>query len=633
MPFMLGCCGLSLVWVITCYLAIQWLALPAWSFAVSTVVSTSLCAALLWCLRGQLLRARHQLDGWEQDFQRFFEAHPNALWIYDPLTWQLLQDNAAAGHLLGRKVEPLRFDLRHLYLGDGPVSAQGLEGDHCFVRESGEAVRVRVRLTSCLHLGRRCGLLIATEAATAELGPAQPQTSLAAPFGHWQYSPDAHSSAALPGQAQGAFEPQIVLADREQVEQVRRQALASGPIAHEYRVQDAQGQVRQVLECIRVTEDAHSGQKTLHGTFMDIGDLHAAHKRASRQHLYERMVNGLPDGVVILRGEHVHFANDAARRMFRLQRSEGRTQFAQFIHPQERSREIDRKAALESGLIRESPLRQVRLLRIDGSEFEAEIIELLLDGPGQADVQLLIRDVSHTRRMQRELEDANKRLQALSQRLIEVQETERRQLAGELHDDIGQQLTGLKLHLQLLARKLDGNAPMQAMTLELTDTLDVLLATIRRLSLALHPLQLESLGLDAAIRTHLSKFLEGTSVAWSFKAHGDLSNLPAQKALVAFRIFQESVSNVIRHAQAGNVQVSLSRSDDGLHLHIVDDGVGFDIQAAHQRAQSLGLTSMQERVVSLDGELKISSIAGVGTRISVRLPKTFRPASAPQVCP
>jgi len=146
------------------------------------------------------------------------------------------------------------------------------------------------------------------------------------------------------------------------------------------------------------------------------------------------------------------------------------------------------------------------------------------------------------------------------------------------------------------------------------------LAKVKSLSLSLHPLQLETLGLEAAVRWHLSQFLGATSTQWELNVEGTLDNLSADMAVVAFRIIQEAVNNVAKHAQAASVRITLSYDVEGLRLEILDDGCGFDVSNASQGARSLGLTSMHERVASLNGKVRISSISGVGTRITAVLP-------------
>lgn len=337
--------------------------------------------------------------------------------------------------------------------------------------------------------------------------------------------------------------------------------------------------------------------------------------------IYERMVANLPDGVVIIRNGRVRYCNAAAGNLFNpLHQASPAGELDRYIAPHLRAREAERLDRLQCGVMDPVCFRRVTLLRSDGSAFQAEVSELLLENDGHHDVLLLLRDISESERMRVELEQANQRLQHLSQRLMEVQESQRRQLARDLHDDIGQQLTGLKLHLQRLSGSLAHEPALASLTVQLSDAADEALGKVRSLSLALHPLQLETLGLQAAVHWHLSRFLEAAHTRWSLKLEGETVDLSPDIALVAFRIVQEAVNNVARHARASRVEVRICRTDDALRVEVIDDGIGFDFRAARARAQSLGLTSMEERVAALNGELNIASLSGVGTRVTVCLP-------------
>jgi PAS domain S-box-containing protein len=307
--------------------------------------------------------------------------------------------------------------------------------------------------------------------------------------------------------------------------------------------------------------------------------------------IYERMVANLPDGVVIIRNGRIRYCNAAAERLFNAspQASPAAGELDRYIAPHQRVLEAERLSRLQCGVVDPVCFRHVSLLRSDGSPFQAEVCELLLENDGHHDVLLLLRDISESERMRVDLEQANQRL------------------------------TGSLAHEPALA----------ALTMQLSDAADDALDKVRSLSLALHPLQLETLGLQAAVHWHLSRFLEAAHTRWSLKFDGETVDLSPDIALVAFRIVQEAVNNVARHARASRVDVCIHRTDNALRVEVADDGVGFDCEAARARAQSLGLTSMEERVAALSGELDIASLSGIGTRVTVRLPIADPPARNP----
>jgi len=230
-------------------------------------------------------------------------------------------------------------------------------------------------------------------------------------------------------------------------------------------------------------------------------------------------------------------------------------------------------------------------------------------------------DVTDRKRAEKELKSSRERLLALSRRLIEAQEVERRRIARELHDEIGQELTALKINLQAAQRPGDDEA-----TSRLADSLEIVERTtkqVRDLSLALRPSLLDDLGLVAALRWHADGEAKRAGFTLDFVAEpADIRPAP-EIGIACYRVVQEALTNVARHARAGHVRVELAAAEGWLDLRIHDDGVGFDARAARERAArgaSFGLLSMTERARLLDGRLEIDSAPGRGTEIRARFP-------------
>jgi len=208
--------------------------------------------------------------------------------------------------------------------------------------------------------------------------------------------------------------------------------------------------------------------------------------------------------------------------------------------------------------------------------------------------------------------------QELADRLLEVQENERHRLSRELHDDIGQLLTAAKLQSEWLKRRMPEE--LQGQCTILCQTLDETLDKVRDVSAILNPRQLASLGLEASLRAHLLKTLANAPVNWSLDCQQRMTGIPEQISMAVFRITQEAVTNILRHAQATNLLVCLQRQADGLTLLISDDGLGF-VPATHPaREGQRGMAGMSERVEQLGGTLKVVSETGKGTHIEARFP-------------
>ena len=208
--------------------------------------------------------------------------------------------------------------------------------------------------------------------------------------------------------------------------------------------------------------------------------------------------------------------------------------------------------------------------------------------------------------------------QELADRLLKVQETERHRLSRELHDDIGQLLTAAKLQSDWLKRRMPEELQEQCSVL--CDTLEETLAKVRDVSAILNPRQLTSLGLEASLRAHLLKTLCNTPVHWSLECHSRLTGIPEEMAVAAFRITQEAVTNILRHAEAKNLLVRLQRLPEGLTLLISDDGQGFAPATDPGREGQRGMAGMSERIDQLGGTLTVTSEPGKGTQIEALFP-------------
>jgi two-component system sensor histidine kinase UhpB len=236
-------------------------------------------------------------------------------------------------------------------------------------------------------------------------------------------------------------------------------------------------------------------------------------------------------------------------------------------------------------------------------------------------------DITERKRVERELGEQREQLQALSHRLLTAQEAERRALACELHDDFGQFLTAIRLNLAAVQRGTSGAASRH-----LTDGIalvDQAIEKVRSLALDLRPAMLDDLGLVAAIRWLLKRLAERAGFEARLAAEGLGERLPTTIETCSFRLVQEALTNVARHAEAESVDVELGTVDGELRIVVHDDGRGFDVSAARRHAahgKSLGLLSMQERVTLAGGRLEISSAIGKGTTVDVHLPLARRDA-------
>jgi two-component system, NarL family, sensor histidine kinase UhpB len=275
---------------------------------------------------------------------------------------------------------------------------------------------------------------------------------------------------------------------------------------------------------------------------------------------------------------------------------------------------------------------ELKLLRKDGSAIDISVnVTAVCDDHGRIlRSRSVWRDITERKHSERQLQEQAERLQMLSRRLLDAQELERRAVARELHDEIGQVLTAVKLSLQAIAHRLQPAAEVP----ELADSIEIVehaIQLVRNRSMDLRPALLDDFGLVPAIRWYLERHAAHAKFVIELSADPLMARSPPAVETACFRVIQEAVTNAMRHSGAKTLHIEIRHEDSGLRCAILDDGVGFDVDGARQRALaggSIGLAGMQERVEFLGGSLEIESWLGQGTRIGVLLPLTAAVAAA-----
>lgn len=219
---------------------------------------------------------------------------------------------------------------------------------------------------------------------------------------------------------------------------------------------------------------------------------------------------------------------------------------------------------------------------------------------------------------------ADEALRALTGRLIQAQEEERRRLARELHDGLTQQLAMLAVELGILSQQAPENAvSIRERLVGLRDRAEGLCNDLRHMTHQLHPAALEHLGLISALRSHCVEFSRNEEIQVHFQMRGVVNHMRPELAVCLYRIAQEALRNVAKHSGAQEAWVEIDQQSDGIHLSIVDQGVGFDMRMS-KAGKGLGLVSIRERVELVSGLVTIQSAPGQGTRLEVRVPLESR---------
>jgi signal transduction histidine kinase len=237
--------------------------------------------------------------------------------------------------------------------------------------------------------------------------------------------------------------------------------------------------------------------------------------------------------------------------------------------------------------------------------------------------ETLLKSEKHSSRLLEHSRLLQGQLRRLSRQILSVQEEERKRISRELHDVIAQMLTGI--NVQLATLKTEAAANTKGITRKISRTqrlVEKSVDSVHRFARELRPAVLDDLGLIPALHSFMKSFSKKTGVHVKLTAFAELENLSSSKRIVLYRVVQEALTNVGRHAQASRVEVSILKHDEAVHLRINDDGIAFDVERVWQdrKSQRLGLLGMRERVEMVGGTFTIESDPDQGTRIHAQVP-------------
>jgi len=248
-------------------------------------------------------------------------------------------------------------------------------------------------------------------------------------------------------------------------------------------------------------------------------------------------------------------------------------------------------------------------------------------------VLVINSDITERKRGEESLILQKEQLRALAERLQWVREADRKQVARDLHDQIGQILTAIKMDMTWMIRHLpESEVEVLSRLRESTQSINDGVKAVRTICSGLRPGVLDDLGLAAAIEWQASEFSSRNSIHCQVSVPPVDLHLDGDRATATFRIFQECLTNVIRHAQAKTVRVDLCQEDENIVLVVQDDGIGFHEPNLSNTLGSLGLLGMKERAQFCGGDVHISSSPGNGTKVTVRVPEDIPRAERSEIC-
>jgi PAS domain S-box-containing protein len=412
--------------------------------------------------------------------------------------------------------------------------------------------------------------------------------------------------------------------DREATLAAQEKIGCEGRLTHEYRFRHKDGSYRWIRDELRVVRDDAGAPREAVGAWFDITDLkrtEAALRDSEAR--YKALVRAASDAVW-------HITPDPGTRAERLawwhdftgQTAEQSDQWGwlDVVHPDDRARS---RAAWEHALAERVPYElEFRIRHRSGDYRHIAARGVPVGGGPEPEWIGTFADITDRRRAEAALKASEERLRFLSRRLLDVQEQERRHLARELHDEIGQLLTGLKLQLDAAER-----GPIAEAVTRLAQARDAardLTEQVRELSLRLRPSMLDDLGLVPAVRWLAERVAAQTRVTVEIHPAGCDRRFPPEVETAAYRIVQEALTNVARHAGTTTAEVTLSCPDDVLTLTVTDRGAGFDVSAVGPVTS--GLSGMRERAALLCGGVTVTSAPGAGTTVTATLPLSSNPS-------
>jgi PAS domain S-box-containing protein len=266
---------------------------------------------------------------------------------------------------------------------------------------------------------------------------------------------------------------------------------------------------------------------------------------------------------------------------------------------------------------------EIQFTRPDGSVFWAMATARVATYNEAPAIYVGLNDITERKRIEQALLESREQLRELSAYMEAIREEERKRIAMEIHDELGQLLTALKMDVSLLKMRLAGDSDAAKKADDMRELVETTIWMVRNVASHLRPAAL-NFGIVSALEWLVEDFSRRNNIPCQFRINGSEPVLPDAHATAVFRIVQASLTNVARHARATRADVTLTRSANGLDLHVSDDGCGFDQDAA-RKGDSYGVLGMRERARLIGASLLIDSSPGTGTSVSIHIPLDEEP--------
>jgi len=417
--------------------------------------------------------------------------------------------------------------------------------------------------------------------------------------------------------------------DRESLEQGVTKALASGkPFAADCRIILDDGSQLYIHLYAEIILDESGEPELMRGTAQDItARVLAEQKLRESNERFAAVFENAAIGIAVADAQgRILATNPSFQEMLGYHTNEllAKT-FPEITHPEDLAQNLELFQEMMTGK-REGFQLEKRYLRKNGEYFWARVtVSSIKDTKGQPLYSIaMVEDITLRKQAQEKMEESERNLRYLTAQLLTAQERERQRISRDLHDDLGQSLVALKLQLQAIEREEPANlTELRQKVATQTAFIDDIVNNIRRLCMDLRPTTLDVLGLIVALKRLFKEFSALYGIKFSLDLDDVRDLLSPQAQIIIYRIFQESLTNIAKYAQATRATVTIKRENDTVFFTVQDNGKGFDLEQVRTRSvrkRGLGLTAMEERVRMLGGTLEMQSQKGVGTRISFKIP-------------
>jgi len=387
-----------------------------------------------------------------------------------------------------------------------------------------------------------------------------------------------------------------------------------------FRALTKSGAIRWVTET--VASIPYKGRRAVLANYMDITDQIESRKKLEELEALEASIlEAMPNAVIGLQNRRIIFANDGVETVFGWKAKDLIGKSTRILYRTDHDYEDVAQLLYTTMEKQRTVSLEFPCRRKDGRDIECTISAARIGKDlKEKSIVIIYEDITERKQAKNELEQSQEQLRKLTAHLQSVREKERTLIARELHDELGQLLTALNTETVLLSKKIPPeNKALLDRTDSMTKLIDMTMQTLKRIYMSLRPGMLDHLGLTVSIGWQAEEFEKRTGIPCQIKVHPEDMSLDPDLSTTLFRIFQETLTNISRHADATVVQAQLKATAKKVQLTVKDNGRGITTDQRH-KPHSFGLLGIRERVANWGGEVKITGQEGKGTTVHVTIP-------------